>query len=63
MRNLLRTVVMAILVLGIGLAIWRMTGGDIGGFFDMIGTLLFQAIGAVANFFNSLFGMFAGSGS
>jgi hypothetical protein len=58
MRNLLRSTVTAILVLGIALAIWKMTGGDVGGFFDGLGSLLFTIISSVATFFGNLFGMF-----
>lgn len=60
MRNLLRTVITAVLVLGIALAIWRMNGGDIGGFLDGIGSLLYQAIDAVGTFFENVFGAFFG---
>lgn len=60
MRGLVRSLVTAILILGIGLAIWKMTGGDIGGFFDVIGNVLYTVIDSVANFFANLFSMFTG---
>lgn len=60
MRGLIRSIVMLILVVAVGLALWKMTGGDIGGFFDVIGNILYTIIDSISNFFANLFKMFTG---
>lgn len=60
MRGLIRTIVTLILVVAVGLALWKLTGGDIGGFFDVIGNVLYTIVDSVSNFFVNLFRMFTG---
>lgn len=62
MRGTLRSIIIIILILGAGLAIWQMSGGDIGGFFDAVGSILYTIIQSVATFFANLFGMFTAAG-
>lgn len=58
MRGLLRSVVIAILVVGAVLAVWKLSGGDIGGFFDAVGNIVYTILDSVSNFFANVFEMF-----
>lgn len=58
MRGLLRTVVVAILIAGAALALWKISGGDIGGFFDAVGSIIYTVLDSVSNFFANVFEMF-----
>ena len=61
MRGFVRNLVITVLVLGIALGLWRLIGGDVGGFFNTVGTVIYTVIEAVGNFFFHLFQMFTGS--
>ena len=61
MRGVLKSFAITVLILGVGLALWKTTGGDVGGFFDTVGNILYTIIDSVANFFINLFSMFFGS--
>ncbi len=58
MRGFLRTIVMVLLIGGIALGLWKLSGGDIGGFVDTIGNVFYTIFESLGNFFANFFGMF-----
>lgn len=58
MRGTLKTLITVILVTGICLALWKLSGGDVSGFFDTAGSILYSILNSVANFFVNVFKMF-----
>jgi hypothetical protein len=51
MSRFLRSLLIVILVLGLSLGLWKAFDGDVGSFLTVIGSLLYQAITAVGDFF------------
>lgn len=60
MRGLVRSLLIAVLVIGVTLGLWKVSGGDVGGFFDAVGAVLYTIIDSVSNFFANLFAAFFG---
>lgn len=58
MKGLLRSLGIVILIAAIGLALWKVSGGDIGSFFDAVGSIIYTILDSVSNFFINVIKMF-----
>lgn len=62
MRGLLRSLIVGIVVFAIALAIWRIFGGDVGGFLEAIWAFLWTIILGVSNVLIEIFKVFGFGG-
>jgi len=62
MKGLLRSAVFGIIVCAAILAVWKLFGGDVGGFFAAAWGLVYSIINAVSNVFLEIFKIFGFGG-
>jgi len=59
MKGILRTLVTGILIFAAALAVWKLFGGDVGGFFEGAWAFLYTIIDAVSNVMVDAWNVFA----
>lgn len=62
MKGFLRSGITLILVFGIILAVWKLFGGDVGGFFIAVWGVVYMMIEGVSNIFIEIFKIFGFTG-
>jgi hypothetical protein len=63
MKGLLRSLVFGILVFAAVLAVWKLFGGDVGGFFAAAWTIIYSIIDGISDVFVKIFKLFGFGGS
>lgn len=58
MKGFIRTLITGVIVFAVVLAIWKMFGGDVGGFFAAVWSFLYAVIDGISNVFVQIFGIF-----
>jgi hypothetical protein len=58
MKGFIRTLFTGVIVFAVVLAIWKMFGGDVGGFFAAVWSFLYSVIDGISNVFVQIFGIF-----
>jgi hypothetical protein len=62
MRGFVRSAITWILVFGVVLAIWKLFGGDVGGFFEAVWGFVYLIIEGASNIFIEIFKIFGFTG-
>jgi len=62
MKGFLRSAIVAIVFFAAILAIWKLFGGDVGGFFETVWGFVYMLIEGISNVFIEIFKIFGFSG-